>query len=72
MYQPPEAPIHVNTVRGGGVTVRVWLDTGPDARAVLVHLPEYGQELHIPIEVARGVAESILAASALSDARKVA
>ena len=72
MRQSPEAPIHVNTVRCGGVTVRVWLDTDPDARAVLLHLPEYGQELHIPIEVARRVAEAILGAAGLSDACKVA
>lgn len=72
MRQPPEAPIHVNTVKGCGVTVRVWLDTDPDARAVLVHLPEYGQELHIPVWAARRVAESILGAAWLSDARKVA
>ena len=72
MRQSLEAPIHVNTVRGGGVTVRVWLDMDQDARAVLLHLPEYGQELHIPVEAARRVAESILAAAGLDDARKVA
>lgn len=53
----PEAPAPVDTITDGNITVRVLLDTDP--AAVLVHLDDYGQELHLPIEVAGDVAAAI-------------
>lgn len=41
-------------------TVKVWRDDSP-APAVIVHNDAWGQELHLPVEVAREVAAAILA-----------
>ena len=64
MRRDPVAPIHVDTITDRDVTVRVWLDTDPGMPAILVHVDEFGQELHLPIEVARQVAEAITRAIA--------
>lgn len=42
-------------------TVKVWRDDDP-VPAVIVHNDAWGQELHLPVEVARQVAAAILAA----------
>lgn len=43
-----------------GVDIRLWRDDDP-APAVIVTNSAWGQELHLPIEVARQVAAAILA-----------
>lgn len=58
----PDAPTPIGTITDGDITVEVLLDTDPTMRAVLVHLDDYGQELHLPIAVAREVAAAIMAA----------
>ena len=63
MRRDPVAPIHVDTITGRDVTVRVWMDTDPGMPAILVQVDEFGQELHLPIEVARQVSEAITRAS---------
>ena len=64
MRRDPVAPIHVDTITDRDVTVRVWLDTDPGMPAILVYVDEFGQELHLPIEVARQVAAAITRATA--------
>lgn len=64
MRRDPGAPIHVDTITDRDVTVRVWLDTDPGMPAILVHVDEWGQELHLPVEVAGQVAEAITRATA--------
>ena len=44
-----------------GVDIRLWRDDSP-APAVIVTTDEWGQELHLPVSVARQVAAAILAA----------
>lgn len=44
-----------------GVDIRLWRDDSP-APAVIVTTDEWGQELHLPVSVAREVAAAILAA----------
>lgn len=44
-----------------GVDIRLWRDDAPTS-AVIVTNSEWGQELHLPVEVAREVAAAILAA----------
>lgn len=43
-----------------GVDIRLWRDDDP-APAVIVTTDEWGQELHLPVSVARQVAAAILA-----------
>lgn len=64
MCRDPGAPIHVDTITDRDVTVRVWLDTDPGMPAILVYVDEFGQELHLPIGVARQVAAAIARAIA--------
>ena len=64
MHDHPHVARHINTIADHGVTVRVWLEPDPTMRAVIVHLDEYGQELHLPFEVARRVADAIARAAA--------
>jgi len=50
----------VQSVAGpDGVLIEVWFDPQPGARAVIVEVEAWGQELHLPVEVARAVAEAI-------------
>lgn len=44
-----------------GVDIRLWRDDSPTP-AVIVTTDEWGQELHLPVSVAREVAAAILAA----------
>lgn len=64
MRRNPDAPALIDTIADRDVTVRVWLDTDPEMCAVLVQLDAYGQELHLPVGVARRVADAILRAAA--------
>lgn len=45
-----------------GVDIRLWRDDMPESSAVIVWNQGWGQELHLPVEVAREVAAAILAA----------
>lgn len=64
MRRNTDAPTLIGTIADHDVTALVWLDTDPDMRAVLVSLEEWGQELHLPIVLARRVADAILRAAA--------
>ena len=65
MRRHPDAPLRVDTIPAGCISVKVWLDTDPTMRAVLVHIGEFEQELHLPIGVAQAVADAISRAVAI-------
>lgn len=63
MHDHPHVPRHIDTI-SDGITVRVWMEPDPAMPAVLVHIDEWEQELHLPLGVAMRVADAISRAAA--------
>lgn len=59
MRPQPDSPTLVDTITDGDISVRVLMDTDPTMRAILVHLDDYSQELHLPLSVAPQVVEAM-------------
>ena len=61
-----DIPLHVRTIPHPQAPVQVWFDARPGIRSVMLDIEAYGQEVHLPVEVARAVALAVLDATSPS------
>lgn len=58
-----DIPLHIRTIPHPQAPIQVWFDARPDIRSVMIDIEAYGQEIHLPVEVARAVALAVLDAT---------